>query len=89
MWLVALQKDGGGGTNSQEVEVDIDELLDMDTDDHRRRHLTVRTRYTSAPITVLLNATEALNLFITSFYYLYLHAGKISRQTRTYPPLSF
>ncbi|KAJ2942519.1 hypothetical protein O0L34_g1983 [Tuta absoluta] len=30
----------GGATASQEVEVDIDELLDMDGDDLRRRHLT-------------------------------------------------
>ncbi|XP_075974313.1 protein phosphatase 1 regulatory subunit 14B isoform X2 [Anticarsia gemmatalis] len=37
--LYETPKDGGGGS-SQEVEVDIDELLDMDSDEHRRRHLT-------------------------------------------------
>ncbi|XP_041988421.1 protein phosphatase 1 regulatory subunit 14B isoform X2 [Aricia agestis] len=48
MWLYdELQKlydasnEGGGGAAAatQEVEVDIDELLDMDSDDLRRRHL--------------------------------------------------
>lgn len=33
-----FQKDSSNPTT--EVEVDIDELLDMDSDDHRRRHLT-------------------------------------------------
>lgn len=28
--------------SNEEVEVDIDELLDMDTDEQRRRHLQVR-----------------------------------------------
>lgn len=28
--------------NNDEVEVDIDELLDMDNDDERRRHLQVK-----------------------------------------------
>lgn len=37
--LYETPKDSGGGSNSQEVEVDIDELLDMDSDEHRRRHL--------------------------------------------------
>ncbi|CAG4967050.1 unnamed protein product [Colias eurytheme] len=32
---------GGAAGGDQEVEVDIDELLDMDSDDQRRRHLTV------------------------------------------------
>jgi hypothetical protein len=29
-------------SKTREVEVDIDELLDMDNDDQRRRHLQVR-----------------------------------------------
>lgn len=44
-----LQKEGAAGAAGaagacapQEVEVDIDELLDMDSDELRRRHLTVR-----------------------------------------------
>ncbi|XP_045494934.1 protein phosphatase 1 regulatory subunit 14B [Colias croceus] len=43
-----VQSEGAGGAGAggatggdQEVEVDIDELLDMDSDDQRRRHLTV------------------------------------------------
>ncbi|XP_068632305.1 protein phosphatase 1 regulatory subunit 14B [Battus philenor] len=46
MWLYdELQKlydapdSGGAASSSQEVEVDIDELLDMDSDELRRRHL--------------------------------------------------
>ncbi|KAG6463069.1 protein phosphatase 1 regulatory subunit 14B isoform X2 [Manduca sexta] len=45
MWLYdELQKlydipEGAACASSQEVEVDIDELLDMDTDELRRRHL--------------------------------------------------
>lgn len=38
--LYDTPKDGGGGSSTQEVEVDIDELLDMDSDEHRRRHLS-------------------------------------------------
>lgn len=37
--VMIVQSDAAA--NSQEVEVDIDELLDMDSDDIRRRHLTV------------------------------------------------
>ncbi|CAH0714044.1 unnamed protein product, partial [Brenthis ino] len=45
MWLYdELQKlyetPSDAAANSQEVEVDIDELLDMDSDEIRRRHLT-------------------------------------------------
>ncbi|CAG9785351.1 unnamed protein product [Diatraea saccharalis] len=46
MWLYdELQKlyetvESSGPGTTQEVEVDIDELLDMDGDDHRRQHLT-------------------------------------------------
>nr|CAD7402165.1 unnamed protein product [Timema poppensis] len=42
MWLYdELQKlyESSDTTKSREVEVDIDELLDMDSDDRRRRHL--------------------------------------------------
>lgn len=38
--LYDIPKDSGACASSQEVEVDIDELLDMDTDEMRRRHLT-------------------------------------------------
>ncbi|CAB3250879.1 unnamed protein product [Arctia plantaginis] len=38
--LYETPKESGGGSSTQEVEVDIDELLDMDSDEHRRRHLT-------------------------------------------------
>lgn len=34
---------------AQEVEVDIDELLDMDSDDLRRRHLSVTNSPPSLP----------------------------------------
>jgi hypothetical protein len=36
--LFSLQEN----SKTREVEVDIDELLDMDNDDQRRRHLQVR-----------------------------------------------
>lgn len=37
--LYEIPKESSGAAGAQEVEVDIDELLDMDTDDSRRRHL--------------------------------------------------
>ncbi|XP_059049597.1 protein phosphatase 1 regulatory subunit 14B isoform X2 [Achroia grisella] len=40
LYEIPKESSGGSGNSTQEVEVDIDELLDMDSDDHRRRHLT-------------------------------------------------
>ncbi|GBP53604.1 Protein phosphatase 1 regulatory subunit 14B [Eumeta japonica] len=39
--LYESNKESTSGSAPQEVEVDVDELLDMDSDDLRRRHLTV------------------------------------------------